>query len=250
MLTVTKGSKVISFATAATYSTGTAIAVGDVIQAAVTNSNGGTSYVNHLVIAVDGLKVTVDTPISIATGATGGAGSFAAADIEVIPEASVDTYGYGFEIRSLVAMDDWNGIDTYEVVNFQASFYDTANASNDGAEAEVIVSNEIKPGIGTGYQVHDLEYFAQGYRGVNSRTRWFDNHINPATEANIASAYNLITIVFTQSSLVEFQTTETMPKTANIALLDGGSNNQNANFAAILDAFFDGVLGQGAIGTL
>lgn len=244
--TVVKGSKVISFATAATYSGGTDIAAGDVIQANTINSNGTSSYVNHLVVSVNGLNVTLDTPIHNIEGATGGSGIWAAADIEAIPEAIVPTLNYGFEITALVPSDDWNGIDTYETVMFDASYFASKDPTNDGTQAPSATVVAYLPGAGTGYQVYDVEYFAQGYRGVNSRTRWFDKEINPDFAAVVSSSYDSLTIVFSTEYRTDFQNTAKAPKAANLFFLNG-STQGTTGFVDILNGWFADVLGQSPV---
>jgi hypothetical protein len=245
--TATEGSKILEFGgTGAKYSTGSDIAVGDYLKIQVTNVNGATVEYVWLVAGVDGATVTLDTPFNFASGA------YANTTGQAIVEATADDDNYSFDIAGLTPSDSWNGIDTYEVVDFDSSFFASDNPGNDGDQAAVTVVNALEAGIGTGYQVHDMEYAAQGYLGVNSRTRWFDNNINPATDAVVTNAYDIVTIAYEKEFLGDFQQTLTSPCTATLALLDGGAQaTATTGFVAILDAWFEDVLGFGAVdGTL
>ena len=234
-----QNSKVVTFASGA-LSGGVAIATGDVLQVEVTDSNGATKAISLKVESSDGTNVTLETPFMYA----GGTVTSTDIDVKVAADASAASELYAFSITALKPSAYWNGIDTYETVLFDASFFESKNSGNDGESAPSFVSQAYIPGAGTGYQVHDMVYFAQGYRGVNSRMRWFDNNINPVNDADISASYGIVNINFEAEYRTDFQNKAKAPKSAQIAIVDGSANA--TGFVAILNAYF-GALGFGAV---
>jgi hypothetical protein len=237
-MTFTFGSKVVSVATTPT------VAAGDYLEVTANDSNGTSKAYHYLIVDVDTTNdlVYLDTPFGLPSA------TVVVANLGTYNQATADAAEYAFDIIALVPTDDWNGIDEYEVVDFDASYFASANIGLDGEEADTNIVADTNPGTGTGYQVFDLVYHAQGYEGVNSRTRWFDHHINPDNEAVVGSAYDMLTIGFDAEFRSDFQDTQKAPKAATLALLDGEA--QSSGFVAILDGFFSDVLGFTAITSL
>lgn len=138
----------------------------------------------------------------------------------------------------------WNKIDTFELVMFETAIGVVAHAGGvidstveEGASSLV----KFTPPTGNGYQVFDLVYFAQGYSGVNSRTRWFDSNINPENEAVVTESYDVITIGFDTAYRKDFQDVGRAPKSANLCFVAGGT--QSTGFVDILNDYFADVVG-------
>jgi hypothetical protein len=229
------GSKILSYAGAPDVVEGQYLAI------TADDSNGTSKQYVYLVVKVDAINnvVELDTPFMQTTGLV------AAADVLIRTSSAQLAGNHAFDIIGLVPSDDWNGIDEYEVVDFEASYFASGNTDLDGEEAITEVVAKLKPGAGSPYQVHDLAYDAQGYQGVNSRTRWYDNNINPDTGVNFAAGYDTITIVHKGKYLTDFQNFDNAPLSTTIVMEDGSA--QATGFTAILNGFFNTVLGKGAI---
>jgi hypothetical protein len=250
---VTYGSKRITYTTAAEYGAGAyTVAVGDYL----TFDNADGTKGDYLVQAVDGLIVTLDQPYNGATK------TVAAGDSDYYLEAQAVAANYGFRIDSQTVT--WNNIDTDEIVAFDASYFDISDTDiSTPVEGAAPYARTVAPFGGAGHfrQVYDLEYFAQGNIGVNSRMRWYDSlALNPAalTDVTGATSYNMLSITFDKSKLGNFQSKDNHPCAVNIAIPNiapGGASvtgNQEhtaaagttvLNLAYILNQYFATTLG-------
>jgi hypothetical protein len=213
------------------------VAAGEFLTITGVNSNGETLNSVHLVTKVDATNniVFLDSVFPFETGLV------SAGDLNSNDAATQLAANHAFDIIGLVPSDDWNGIDEYEVVDFDAALYATKNTQLDGQEADVFVVDELVSGTGSPYQVYDLEWDTAGYNGVNSRFRWFDNNINPDTGVDFSKGYGMISIVYSSGQIGDFQDKMFSPLKTDIALEK--DSPQATDFLAILDAFFGTVLG-------
>jgi hypothetical protein len=226
-MTITFGSKVVSVATTPTVN------AGDYLSITANDSNGASKKYHYLIVSVDTTNntVTLDSPVMLPSG------TVLVAALGTYAQAAADAANYAFDIIGLVPSDDWNGIDEYEVVDFDSAYTVAGDVSiGEPAAADTYVVQKLINGAGSPYQVYDAEFKAAGYRGVNSRTRWYDSSINPASEVDFAAGYGQVTIMFNGRERTDFQDTVGTPQMVNIYLADGG--DQSTNFVAILDGFF------------
>jgi len=228
---VVQGSDRIIFDTAATYNTGTAYAVGDFIRIGGT----GTTVAVYKVEKVSGTTLTLNSPYQ------GVSGTVLAANSGNIASGGA----FGFQLTALSPI--WNGIDTYEYVQFEASMYEISNANS--VPFVVTATQAADGGAGNYGQVYDAEYFAQGYRGVNSRTNWYDASLNPDFLADSAKVYNAISIEFDGTQRSSFQNTRVNPKAAHIfvplvsdpPVAGEQANETAADFVEILTGYAEGL---------
>lgn len=253
-VSVVKGSKRIVFATAAEYDTaGYSVTVGDYL----TFDNADGTIGHYQVEAVDGLIVTLDQPYA------GETRTVAAGDSDYYLAAQAAAADYGFRITSQDV--DWNGIDTYEIVAFDVAFFQSNDTDVASTSTAATVTTTAEPFMGAGYwqQVYDMEYFAQGYSGVNSRTRWYDAPaLNPAfcVDQTGATTYNILNVTSEKGYNTDFQNRGSFPVSAQVAIPKLAATSTNGtqehtavdgtghlNFARICENFFNGVLGLGEI---
>lgn len=229
------GSKTVFFAGAP------GVVAGDYLKVTAVDSNGTSKAYNYLIVSVDAVNniVVLDTPYALSTG------TVLAANLETYDQATADAANYAFDIVALVPSEDWNQIDTYEVVSFDASYFEAKNPGLDGKEAVVSTLAALNPGAGTGYQVYDLEYFAQGYVGVNSRINYYDVLKFNKAYTDVTADYGIVSIQHTLKDRSDFNMPYPNPLSTQLCIVDG--SDQATNFVAILNGFFEDVLGFAAI---
>jgi hypothetical protein len=233
------GSKQLIFATDLDYGVGAGTVVpGDYLELAYVDANGTAIVASYLVAGVDvaNLTITLDIPFQGTTGA------FANTTAERLSDVNAAAIDYSFYIVAENPSDDWNGIDTYEHVLFAASYFASDDAGIIGEQANIYEQSAAVPATGSGFQVHDLEYFAQGFQGVNSRTRWFDSHINPSFRSSVSVGYDILTIGFETEYRTDFQNTAKAPKAATLCFLEADTD-QSTSFLAVLNGYFSTVVG-------
>lgn len=150
--TVVNGSKAFTVATSLAYNTGAGtLAVGDYIRLQGPSASG-TALTDPVyeVVDIDTLTVTVDRPITTASG------TYAALDdeLEVIPAATGDAADFGFKFTGLDRFAD-SGF------NPQNDFYSktrfsVASSDFDAGTVET-VSTVADEGVGTAYEVAQFE---------------------------------------------------------------------------------------------
>lgn len=246
-----------SFATITTddthYDTDKTIAAGDVLIIQTYDGNGNNIDVCYKVksftdTGTAGL-IEFTTPVRHINGRAGGAtsGVWDHTDIHVLSPnhstpVTLAAMEFYFRIEALDPMDDWNGIDTNETIRFDSVFSDV---SAGGGYVNGTVATAYNPGVGTANQVFDMEYAAAGYKGVNSRVRWYDAGLNAASRVNMAWGYDTITIGYNAAYRTDFQNMALAPKTAQLFFNENDSVQANS-FIDILNAYFNmAALGHG-----
>jgi len=235
ILNVVKGSKTALFTTAATYNTGTAYAVGDLIRIGGT----GATVPVYQITAISGLVVTLHQPYLGANAAV------AAASNGHLATAT----NFGFKLASQTPTS--NAVDQYEIVAFDANFAESAENSL-VAPLQAVNATAPDPGQGVWNQVYDKEIAAQGYLGVNSRRNFYDALIiNPAALTDSTKNYHSIVIEGDIASRSDFGSTRLNPIAVEIYVPSitappGVTEQARATsdqFAHILNGYFSTVLG-------
>ena len=186
-VTVVQGVNAVTVATAATYNTGTAIAVGDYLR--VGSVGGGTALTSSVykVTAVNSLVLTLDAPIIEASGTY----ATATDDIEVIPAANVDNWGIVFE-SAPVKFDP--GKFKYQNVTFDLTLSDAFGSTI------VTESTKAYKGIGTYKDVAELEWELRGNRGEGYKVASFPVTLN--LNAVSTKTYDMIYLHFEDDSTI------------------------------------------------
>lgn len=222
-VTVVKGSKVITFATAAEYNTGTAFAVGDVIRLGGT----GATVPVYVIEEVDGLNITLDVTYK------GDSATIAAANA-----GNIDTpTEWGFKLSGIAQEALLDGYDEYEWVNFDAVFSEAEDRAVESASAFKVLT-AINPGQGYWKQVRDREEAAKGYFGDTSKRRFHDKRI--VSLVSEGQAYDSVVITHADVHSGDFQDTYRAPLKTEIYIPDGADQGLNSgnNFLHILNGFF------------
>jgi hypothetical protein len=238
---VVKGSRQLIFNGVPTFGAGpTTIAPG--MYLAFTNSDATVGH--YLVTEVTGDVVIIDQPFN------NNSATLAAGQVAYYTTTQAGTANYGFRITAQSVI--WNNIDTYEIVAFDASFFPSLDTSiTDLNSAPYTMTTAPFGGLGYFRQVYDLEYFAAGNNGINSRTRWYDADINPPalTDVSGATTYNLMTINLWTEALTDFQNRRKYPVNITVAIpklnnppVTGTQEYQTGaantlNFTGIVNAF-------------
>jgi len=237
-LAVVKGSDKATFATAATYDTGTAFAVGDLVRI------GGTTAASpvYTITAVDTLEVTLSTPYQGATE------TVAAASVGHL--ATPAEFGFkltGIAQTSKVQRNANEPFDQYEWILFDAAFTDANDMSSSQYSATQTVAVKAKPGTGFWKQVADAEEAAKGYFGDSSKRRWFDQRI----DSNVVAGTTYSSIVITHADVHggNFQDNETTPLRTEIYIPYNTAQGDSTedNFRDVMNGYFNTVLGFTAI---
>lgn len=150
-LTVTKGSKVVTVATAATYNTGTPVAAGDYIRLGSTGTTAValTSRV-YQVTNVNGLVITLDHAIVEDSGTYATGSDYN----QVIPSATALAANFGIKMDG-VALQWKLGKIKYKVSNWQTTLEDFGTTS-------LTETFGAKPGVGVYEIAAEQEFFLQG----------------------------------------------------------------------------------------
>lgn len=201
---VTKGSPVIVFDTAAEHGTGTAYSVGDYIRI---GAGGATSPV-YQIKGIDGLEITLNRPYLGATD-----GSIASAQLTSISEA-------GFKLTGMA--QEKHPIDTFEWLRFTARM---GTGDPYAGEPAVIIRTPVvaTPGNGVSGQVYDAEYFAEGYEGVQSRRNFWDGAINPNSMVAANGKYHTVSLSFLVEADDQFQNKRSWPCKADMFIKTGAA---------------------------
>ena len=153
-VTVVKGSTALTFETNVTYEVagGATLAVGDYLR--IGTVSGGTALTDpvYRVTAISTVYVTVDRPVTAASGIYDDAGG--TSDIEVIPAATGNAADWGFKFTGLDRFAD-SGFnpqnDFFSKIRFEvaSSDFDSTVATTASAVAS--------EGVGHGYEVAQME---------------------------------------------------------------------------------------------
>lgn len=184
--TVVKGETKFTVASNLTYNTAAGtLAVGDYIRFAADALNGTLALTDpvYKVTAIDSLTVTVDRPITVASGAWTDAGD----GVQVIPSATGLAASWGIKLTGIARTNFRPGVFKYKTQRWstQLQGFTTATVTNATAASD---------GAGTYEQVAELEWFCQGNEGKIERLG-----VPPPVlraDASSSETYNLLTIEY------------------------------------------------------
>lgn len=209
--TVTQGSKIVTFATAAAHSAGTDIIVGDILAF---------DDIDYKVVDVNALVLTLDRAFQAASEA-----AFPLADIDVkhtITAASLTVTGTDSPYNN-------PEIDVYEKPVFEVG------SSQVGAVVADVTDADLGQGIDK--QVKKMESDAQGYLGNSNRIQWpiptFDYHTVDGT------AYNVYQFTSYDEHEGDLQNMMKSPVGLTIAFSNTSAAQEN-DISAILDPLIPG----------
>lgn len=201
-VTVVNGSTGLTFETDVTYTAGggSTLAVGDYLR--IGSVGGGTALTDpvYKVTAISTVYVTVDRPVTAASGTYDDAGG--TSDIEVIPAATGNAADWGFKLT---------GIDRFAVSGFnpQTDYYSKVrfDVASDDFDSTVVTTASVvaSEGVGSAYEVAMFEsklamndgkgkyasaYPPTSYRGETDLTTpgYYDTIILDCTSSNYTSA--------------------------------------------------------------
>ncbi len=198
-VTVTKGSKVIAIATAATYNTGTAFAVGDYIR--LPGLAAGTVALTspvYKIVGINGLNLTLDREVEL--GSVVLDVSQAGVQAQGITAAAGVAANWGIVLEGKpVAFDVKKK--RYAKVRFDVTLND--------AFGSTVASNTANAfeGVGTPEAVAQLEKFLNGFRAESyemGEPFLFDSDADLLADLS-AAGYGLITLKWSQVEVVSFQ---------------------------------------------
>ena len=183
-VTVKKYSKAVTVATAATYNTGTAIAVGDYLR--IGSVGGGTALGSavYKIVAKDGLVLTLDKQV------TNPDGTYATAtdDVEVIPAATATNVAthWGIVLES-AQVKFVPGLFKFQNITFEVSL------TNFGITPVTTLTKAFK-GSGTYEEVAEIEWELRGNRGEGYKVASFpvSQNLNAISTKN----YDMISLDF------------------------------------------------------
>lgn len=141
-------------------------------------------------------------------------------------------------------------LDQYEWILFDSVFSTADDLSADQEAALHTEVARVEPGQGYWKQVADREEAAKGYLGDTSKRRFYDRRINSVVDET--AEYGSIVITHAAVMGGDFQGTYQAPLLTEIYIPRGSDQGTNTgtNFLAILNGFFNGVLGFPAIPSL
>jgi len=203
---VTYKSPKITFTTAAADANGT-YAIGDWLR--LGGSVNTTQVYN--VIKVDGLTLTLDRVYegandSLATSASG---------------RLTDITFAGLVFTGIPQKD--KPLDTFEWLKFVTRVVTGDPLSPDAGATVTTDAVLAYPGNGVTGQVKDVEYFSDGYEGVNSRTEFYDAAINGPSDVVNTALYHTVALDFLSEADDQFQGKRTFPCRANLFLAVGAN---------------------------
>lgn len=171
-VTVVRGSNILTFETDVTYAGGgSTLVVGDYLRLGSPGVNVVISDPVYKVTAINGVYVTVDRPVTKASGtyqdASGGT-----VDIEVIPSATGLAANWGVRFVGIELFATTYGIETtnywsidgrmqYDVTSFTIAFKSGFNVN----DTLLTYATAASYGNGTYWEVAEQEYFTQGFDG-------------------------------------------------------------------------------------
>lgn len=215
---------------------GTAPAVGDVIQLQASGSTSDFIYFVEEVteIAADTYEIVIDQPFQGAnySGAILDGGTVAGL-------ANVGIKIIGKPVDSLLNPFGNEPYNEYEWVNFDAGFSKVGDAAPLSPYVAPKTANDANPGQGVWKQVSDAEKLAKGYLGDDNR-RSFDS---PRVASSVVpgATYDSIIITHADVHLGNLQDMMQSPLQTEVYLVEG--TTQASDFVAILDAYFATIVG-------
>lgn len=180
--TVVQGSPAVTVATAITYgTTPNTIVVGDYLR--IGSVGGGTALTSNVykVTAINSLVLTLDRPVTEASGTYAAATS----DIEVIPAATAVAANFGISLTG-VALPFKVGLVKYDVIDFEVVLSEAFGAT------PVTVATKPSKGTGTYQEVAELEWFLKGNRGEAFRVASYP--VDNVLVATPGKTYSVVTV--------------------------------------------------------
>lgn len=213
-VTVVKGVKAVTIATAATYDTGTAIAVDDYIRLSDTSATTAVALTDQVyrVTSISSLTLFLDREVTNASGTyTAASGS-----ATIIPAASIANFGikvtgiaYTFKV----------GVWRYEVPKFDIYLQDFGSTA-------VTVSTAAAEPKGYGAQIQEMEYFLRGNHG--NKYKLGIPVPTPTVDATATVGYNQLILqyydIVADNNGMELKA----PKDIIIAFLEASDTHPNA----------------------
>jgi hypothetical protein len=187
--TVVKGSKVFAVGTNLNYG-GVALVIGDYVrmQGPTASTTALTDSV-YEVVAINTLNVTVDRPIKEASGTYAAAGD----ELEVIPAATGDAANWGIKCTGQTRQytpGKWR----YSVVRFEIGLNDSFGATT------VTYTTAASLGVGTSYQVGELEWELKGNVGLV----YAADHLHPTRDFTLVVDHTAATVMYDQIAISWF----------------------------------------------
>lgn len=160
-VTLTRGSKVIAIAAAATYNTGTPFVIGDFIrlQGVAAGAVALTSPI-YKIVGINGLNLTLDRPVDFASVVLDV--SQAGVQAQGITAAAGAAADWGY-VKTCTVLDYRVGKSKYKKVRFQSQLSEAFGST------PVTVLANANEGIGTITKIQELENFLNGYSGEQYR---------------------------------------------------------------------------------
>lgn len=131
-----------------------------------------------------------------------------------------------------------NTIDLYDRVNFDSTIYEVNGPVI--PEFTVTTTTALNLGIGNWQQVRDKEYLSSGYWGVQNRTMWPGNQLNPPTHAVVDNTYDLFTIEHTELQRDGNDMVMSNPKITTIAF-SAAASTKRAAFVDVMESLLESV---------
>ena len=138
-----------------------------------------------------------------------------------------------------IPVDGFEGIDEYEIINFNAVLTGADDDSNSQYEAPVTILNNIFHGQGYWKQVFDSEMTSRGYLGAPMDRISYDAKL---VESNVVKETGYGSIIIDHSSvhMADWNYRQHSPLQTEIYIADGGSQGDAdtaTSFTAILNAY-------------
>jgi type 1 fimbria pilin len=176
---------------------------------------------------------------------------------ETVANASVGEItgaaNYGIKLTGVAI--DFNGIDYYQKVSFDASLAPINGVISEATQFRT--TTKMSKGIGFYQQIRDMEYHAQGHLGVTNRTVFPNDELQYTSlfKYNSAASYHIITIEHDDEHTFFLENKGKSPVTTVIAIPQGHQATLNAqvvdgtdeNFAYTLAGLFTTALGLDAL---
>ena len=230
-ITVKKGSNVISAVSAIEA----VLNVGDGIVFGTTDTSA-TYVIASMDVATD--TATLDTPYQ------GVSDTFTAAELNATVAAELASADYGIKLTGQPIDQILPDYDRYSITMFDVAFSDMANQGALDIVAQV--TYDTKPVLGNGYykQVRIDERASQTYNGWHAKTSY--EHKKPVSLVDETDDYDSITIESNVHMLGDFRQYTDEAQVAKI-YIPVDPSTQGTEFSAILNAYFNTVLGFTAV---
>jgi hypothetical protein len=203
------------------------MAVGDIL--AIGGTAAGTAL--YKITAVSGVGTALAT-ITVSEVYQGASGFVSATNLRVVTGIT----SYNLVITGIPIAP--NVIDLYDKVNFDSTLFE----SDGPVIPEFVVSTTTPLQYGTGFwqQVKDKEFLSGGYLGIQNRTMWPGNQLNPPTHAVAGNQYDLLTITHSEKIVDGINGVQENPLITTIAF-KSDVTTKRAEVVDILESLFESV---------